>query len=753
MVNHIATVEIELLSETVFGGNSKQAGTVDIDLQTDEYGFPYYAGRTLKGVLREQADWYVSKLSQIEDSTKAKRALNKLFGNPDSSDRTIHRHNHSSLRFGDAKLSEHLYDFVIENGIDRKQILRALTTVRSMTSLDDETGTSKNGSLRQVRAVLPGYRFYAPVFTLGSINEEEKELLEVAVKLVRHVGIMRHRGKGHVRCTVHWHKEMDKIETRATSKIGSSHSYLTLTIDVCEPLKISHILGTSDSTHALHYIPGYVLRGALVHTYLQATGMSPEKLDTKVIFDHRKIQFWNGYIKINGERSLPFAQHLFETKEESKKKTTNPRRVYNALDEKEMNLIRLDSPVKIKRDAMLIKSNQQLIGQTVKTTSSLHISINGNRNGEDKLHFYRYEAISPKQTFEAIVSVKESDPFVDWLCKQKELTVWIGGARNSGYGRCVIRVGVAKDHPEQRWVHMDDLAETQELYVLATSDWIIRNELGQLVSALDEKWLGEQLGITLELTNQVVQTQLTGGYISQWQAYQPMIRAVKAGSVYRYEVKSGKIDINKLMNLTERGVGERRNEGFGRLMILPDWSYCYLKEATDEVRMSVPLQKIEEQDGSQLLRLKEGLLREMLTQFMRMKVSEWKNELTGTDHLTSSQWGKLLQHSSQFLHQPKEKRTSRFLKTYWEKFWEDSSWRLKAKSKLSFDGVSVGGKKLKDFILELCDQKWEVDQRIAEEVEVNYAEWNMRALESFIRQVIRSKNETREVEHQHEARL
>lgn len=188
-------------------------------------------------------------------------------------------------------------------------------------------------------------------------------------------------------------------------------------------------------------------------------------------------------------------------------------------------------------------------------------------------------------------------------------------------------------------------------------------------------------------------------------------------------------------------------------MILPDWSYCYLKEATDEVRMSVPLQKIEEQDGSQLLRLKEGLLREMLTQFMRMKVSEWKNELTGTDHLTSSQWGKLLQHSSQFLHQPKEKRTSRFLKTYWEKFWEDSSRRLKAKSKLSFDGVSVGGKKLKDFILELCDQKWEVDQRIAEEVEVNYAEWNMRALESFIRQVIRSKNETREVEHQHEARL
>ncbi|MEK4174693.1 RAMP superfamily CRISPR-associated protein [Aeribacillus pallidus] len=752
-MNHIATVEIELLSETVFGGNSNQAGTVDIDLQTDEYGFPYYAGRTLKGVLREQADWYVSKLSQFEDSTKAKRALDKLFGSPDSSDRTIHRHNHSSLRFGDAKLSQHLYDFVMENGIDRKQVLRALTTVRSMTSLDDETGTAKNGSLRQVRAVFPGYRFYAPVFTQGTLNDEEKELLEVAVKLVRYVGIMRHRGKGHVRCTLHWHRGMDKIEARAASKVGFSHPYLTLTIDVCEPLKISHILGTSDSTHALHYIPGYVLRGALVHTYLQATGMSPEKLDTRVIFDHRKVQFWNGYIKINGERSLPFAQHLFETKEESKKKTTNPRRVYNAMDEKEMNLIRSDSPVKIKRDAMLLESNQQLTGQTVKTTSSLHMSINGNRNDADKRHLYRYEAISPKQTFEAIVSVKESDPFVDWLCKQKELTVWIGGARNSGYGRCIIRVGFANDHPEQRWVHIDDLAGSQELYVLATSDWIIRNEFGQLVSALDDKWLGEQLGVSLELKNQVVQTQLTGGYISQWQAYQPMIRAVKAGSVYHYEVKSGKIDVNKLMALTERGVGERRNEGFGRLMILPGWSYHYLKEAKEEVRMPIPLQKIEEQDGSQLLRLKEGLLREMLTHFMRMKVSEWKRELTGADHLTSSQWGKLLQHSSQFLHQPKEKRTSRFLKTYWEKFWEDTSRRLKAKSKLSFDGVRVGNKKLKDFILELIDQKWEVDQRLAEQVEVNYAEWNMRALELLIRQVIRSKNEKREVEHQHAARV
>jgi len=136
-----------------------------------------------------------------------------------------------------------------------------------------------------------------------------------------------------------------------------------------------------------------------------------------------------------------------------------------------------------------------------------------------------------------------------------------------------------------------------------------------------------------------------------------------------------------------------------------------------------------------------------------MKVSEWKRELTGADHLTSSQWGKLLQHSSQFLHQPKEKRTSRFLKTYWEKFWEDTSRRVKAKSMLSFDGVSVGEKRLKDFILELCDQKWEVDQRFAEQVEVNYAEWNMRALELLIRQVIRSKNEEREVGHQHAARV
>jgi len=38
-------------------------------------------------------------------------------------------------------------------------------------------------------------------------------------------------------------------------------------------------------------------------------------------------------------------------------------------------------------------------------------------------------------------------------------------------------------------------------------------------------------------------------------------------------------------------------------------------------------------------------------------------------------------------------------------------------------------------------------------VEVNYAEWNMRALELLIRQVIRSKNEEREVGHQHAARV
>jgi len=49
MRNYI--LQIELCSETTFGRGTGQVGEVDLEVQHDEMGCPFWSGRALKGVL------------------------------------------------------------------------------------------------------------------------------------------------------------------------------------------------------------------------------------------------------------------------------------------------------------------------------------------------------------------------------------------------------------------------------------------------------------------------------------------------------------------------------------------------------------------------------------------------------------------------------------------------------------------------------------------------------------------------------
>ena len=46
-------IKMTLLSDTIFGNGVSIPGGEDISVLTDENGFPYYKGSSLKGVFRE----------------------------------------------------------------------------------------------------------------------------------------------------------------------------------------------------------------------------------------------------------------------------------------------------------------------------------------------------------------------------------------------------------------------------------------------------------------------------------------------------------------------------------------------------------------------------------------------------------------------------------------------------------------------------------------------------------------------------
>lgn len=755
MNQSLGMIEIQLDSETILGGDGVQRDTVDVDVQADAAGLPYFSGRTLKGVLRREAAWYVAHLPSSKQA-KFEHALTTLFGEGDTG--TEHRSNYEALRFGTAKFSDDIYKAIAEENLSNRDVFNAITSTRSMTSIDRETGTAQEGTLRQVRIIRKGYALFAPIFVNRTLDKVEKQLLETAIQLLRHLGMMRSRGKGEVTCQLHWNESFNQPSTfnEQVKNYEADASYISLNIHAQEPLKINDVLRTSDSTQALHYIPGHVLRGALVHAYISDHKLKQADVQTETIFNEAHVQFWNGYLKMNNKRSLPFPVHLFETKQQSRSELAEDevRNIYNDLTD-HIEEIRKEAPVRVNEQMMAVDRGR-FIGGKVKQTSALHLALNGPhlRDGESKL--YRYEGIAPQQTFQAVIKVTQQNDFIDWLLKQEEMLLWLGGARNSGYGRSHVQISTIEENPE----HIAPIdTTTDELYIIATSHWILRNEHGQLVHTLDESWLSEQLGAKVTLQKHIVNPALTGGYVSTWRAYHPIIQAVRAGSVFHYKVE-GAIDEDSLHTLVNNGVGQRRNEGFGRLTILTSWPYETLEKPVEQTdnRETIARKYSDKNKAQQSLRqFMTGIINHDVTNQINKKVNEWyasilanlcKQQSLGAskNHLTTTQIGNLLDVTAKI--EQKIKTADNPVEVYnrdWARFWKSYVSRQTNKTNLNYEVILItdqtfGIVRLQDFIQdELPKVEWRSNYFSNNSIEISDIEWSIKALHLLLRQMIRDQ--------------
>jgi hypothetical protein len=62
------------------------------------------------------------------------------------------------------------------------------------------------------------------------------------------------------------------------------------------------------------------------------------------------------------------------------------------------------------------------------------------------------------------------------------------------------------------------------------------------------------------------------------------------------------------------------------------------------------------------------------------------------------------------------------------------------KSRLGYDGVRIGGLTLEQFINNMLKHRWTVQGSLIQEIPINHAAWSMRAIELFLRQVVRTRS-------------
>lgn len=193
-------IQLTLLSDTTFSRGDGVAGLLDREVEHDELGLPYLHGRTLKGLLGEEADNLLDCIVALNIPLDAwEKARHNLFGKGGSK-ADANAKLGANLHYGHAQLPESLRDTVRltmqakDNRLTRQDVLASLTAVRRQTAVNGD-GLPHDGSLRSMRVILRQTVFTAEL-NGRTLEKEELALLAASVLALRRAGTGRNRGRG-----------------------------------------------------------------------------------------------------------------------------------------------------------------------------------------------------------------------------------------------------------------------------------------------------------------------------------------------------------------------------------------------------------------------------------------------------------------------------------------------------------------------------------------------------------------------------
>ncbi|MDR0501163.1 MAG: RAMP superfamily CRISPR-associated protein [Coriobacteriales bacterium] len=197
-------INVTLLSETILGAGQSEEGVVNADVVRDTKGFHYIKASTIKGLVREQLEWFDSIIPG-----GCKSAIKSLLGVPDSNNR-------GKLKF---------WDLQTTTGSNE-----ANEVIRYQTKIDLTSGVADAGSLRSTKVIREGAKFQGRLTTNDALSDEEFNLLQDAIRAIRHLGTNRTRGKGLVQCKLEHEpdaKHESKPEFKPVTKLDTLESGLS----------------------------------------------------------------------------------------------------------------------------------------------------------------------------------------------------------------------------------------------------------------------------------------------------------------------------------------------------------------------------------------------------------------------------------------------------------------------------------------------------------------------------------------------
>lgn len=190
-------LRIELLSDATFSRGEASGGVVDTEVERDQFGIPFIGGKTVRGLLRD------SWLSMSPYFPTLVGTAERVLGRSQAVDESCR------LRIGDAVVPAPIRAAVVKAVEEDKRlkvgaILDGFTCIRYQTAEDRETGAPNATTLRSSRVVLRGFVFEAGLSWLHGCQPTASDLrlLALCALATRHGGLLRNRGRGHIRISL-----------------------------------------------------------------------------------------------------------------------------------------------------------------------------------------------------------------------------------------------------------------------------------------------------------------------------------------------------------------------------------------------------------------------------------------------------------------------------------------------------------------------------------------------------------------------
>lgn len=394
---------------------------------------------------------------------------------------------------------------------------------------------------------------------------------------------------------------------------------LTYQIYLAEPVLATRPqAGEPNSAESYPYIPGSMIRGALIAAYLNKVGsdnLATDDVARRLFFDG-DVRYLNAYLVYTdkGARLLPTPLSWFIEKEELEEDR-------GEISDLAVKVTTLRNPKAVqghKRQFCHAEAGVAYLGEPERQVNVHNASIDRNTKTQGPSQVYRYEALAAGQILAGVIlgeSADELNKLKEWL---EQEVVFLGGSHTGGYGRVEIRkASVAPWKGEYQ-----PGKSTALVIVTLLSDLILRPPNGDLTAAfLDALGLNQNI-VKDSQSRAYFKVGVVGGFNRKWGLPLPQDWALLAGSVFCFPADLVG-DLSRFDTHIANGLGERRTEGFGRIAINwhteATWQKADLPSATLEPvsTMSAASQVLAKRMAGRLLR--QHLEKELMAAVNREK--------------------------------------------------------------------------------------------------------------------------------------